>query len=210
MIFGRRFLPLRFAPRRKRKFKICSKNLLKTAHFRRRNPCQYVIILRILNRFVFKFGCKQDECHKFQESKNKLQNKKEEKMEKYEGYNLRLRDALVGVQFLFVAFGALVLVPILTGLDTSVALFTAGVGTLMFQLVTRKNIPPIFLASSFAFIAPLSFGVKEWGIAATMGGVVAAGLFYVVLSLLIRLKGEGFLHKILPPRGVARTCWALR
>ena len=120
-------------------------------------------------------------------------------MEKYEGYNLRLRDALVGVQFLFVAFGALVLVPILTGLDTSVALFTAGIGTLMFQLVTRKNIPPIFLASSFAFIAPLSFGVKEWGIAATMGGVIAAGLFYVALSLLVRLRGEGFLHKILPP-----------
>ena len=120
-------------------------------------------------------------------------------MEKYEGYNLRLRDALVGVQFLFVAFGALVLVPILTGLDTSVALFTAGVGTLMFQLVTRKNIPPIFLASSFAFIAPLSFGVREWGIAATMGGVIAAGLFYVALSLLVRLRGEGFLHKILPP-----------
>ena len=47
-------------------------------------------------------------------------------MEKYEGYNLRFKDALVGVQFLFVAFGALVLVPILTGLDTSVALFTAG------------------------------------------------------------------------------------
>ena len=74
-------------------------------------------------------------------------------MEKYESYNLRLHDALVDIQFLFVAFGALVLVPILTGLDTSVALFTAGVGTLMFQLVTRKNIPPIFLASSFAFIA---------------------------------------------------------
>ena len=120
-------------------------------------------------------------------------------MEKYEGYNLRLRDALVGVQFLFVAFGALVLVPILTGLDTSVALFTAGVGTLMFQLVTHKNIPPIFLASSFAFIAPLSFGVREWGIAATMGGVIAVGLFYVALSLLVRLRGEGFLHKILPP-----------
>ena len=120
-------------------------------------------------------------------------------MEKYEGYNLRSKDALVGVQFLFVAFGALVLVPILTGLDTSVALFTAGIGTLLFQLITRKHVPPIFLASSFAFIAPLSFGVKEWGIAATMSGVIAAGLFYVVLSLLIRLKGEGFLHKILPP-----------
>ena len=120
-------------------------------------------------------------------------------MEKYEGYNLRFKDALVGVQFLFVAFGALVLVPILTGLDTSVALFTAGIGTLLFQAITRKNVPPIFLASSFAFIAPIQYGVKEWGIAATMGGLVFAGLFYVVLSVLIRIKGDGFLHKILPP-----------
>jgi len=120
-------------------------------------------------------------------------------MQKYEGYKLNLKDSVIGVQFLFVAFGALVLVPILTGLDASVALFTAGAGTLLFQIITRKNIPPIFLASSFAFIAPLSFGVKEWGIAATMGGVIAAGLFYVALSLLVRLRGEGFLHKILPP-----------
>lgn len=120
-------------------------------------------------------------------------------MQKYEGYKFSLRDSLVGVQFLFVAFGALVLVPILTGLDPSVALFTAGVGTLAFQIINRKNVPPIFLASSFAFIAPLQFSISQWGIAATMGGVVAAGLLYVFLSLLIRLRGEGFLHKLLPP-----------
>lgn len=120
-------------------------------------------------------------------------------MQKYEGYKFSLKDSLVGVQFLFVAFGALVLVPILTGLDPSVALFTAGLGTLAFQIITRKNVPPIFLASSFAFIAPLQFSISQWGVAATMGGVVAAGLFYVALSFLIRLKGEGFLHKLLPP-----------
>ena len=120
-------------------------------------------------------------------------------MQKYEGYKLNLKDSVIGVQFLFVAFGALVLVPILTGLDASVALFTAGAGTLLFQIITRKNIPPIFLASSFAFIAPIQYGVKEWGIPATMGGIVFTGLFYVVLSFLVRFRGEGFLHKILPP-----------
>ncbi len=98
-------------------------------------------------------------------------------------YNFRVKDSILGIQFLFVAFGALVLVPILTGLDPNVALFTAGIGTLVFQIVNRGNIPPIFLASSFAFIAPISHGVKTWGgIAATMSGLVAAGLLYILLS----------------------------
>ncbi len=114
-------------------------------------------------------------------------------------YNLRLKDSILGVQFLFVAFGALVLVPILTGLDPNVALFTAGVGTLVFQFINRGNIPPIFLASSFAFIAPISHGVEKWGIAATMSGLISAGLLYIILSFLIRLKGDGFLHRLLPP-----------
>ncbi|NOR57736.1 MAG: uracil permease [Sulfurimonas sp.] len=113
-------------------------------------------------------------------------------------YNFRLKDSIIGIQFLFVAFGALILVPILTGLDSSVALFTAGIGTLIFQFINRKNVPPIFLASSFAFIAPISYGVKTWGIAATMSGLVASGLLYIFLSFLIRLKGSDFLHKLLP------------
>ncbi len=70
---------------------------------------------------------------------------------------------------LFVAFGALVLVPLLTGLDPSVALFTAGIGTLLFQVVTKGKVP-IFLASSFAFIAPIIASVQMWGVPATMGG----------------------------------------
>jgi len=114
-------------------------------------------------------------------------------------YNFQLKDAVVGLQFLFVAFGALVLVPILTGLNPNVALFTAGLGTLIFQVVNRKNVPPIFLASSFAFIAPIIYGVEKWGIAGTMSGLAAAGLFYVFLSILIRVKGSGFIHKLLPP-----------
>jgi len=113
-------------------------------------------------------------------------------------YNFSLKDSIVGLQFLFVAFGALVLVPVLTGLNPSVALFTAGIGTLIFQVVNREAVPPIFLASSFAFIAPIIYGVQTWGIAGTMSGLFAAGIFYVVLSFLIRVKGSDFLHTLLP------------
>ncbi|MDD3462489.1 MAG: uracil-xanthine permease family protein [Sulfurospirillaceae bacterium] len=113
-------------------------------------------------------------------------------------YKFRLKDSIIGFQFLFVAFGALVLVPILTGLDPNVALFTAGLGTLIFQLVNRKTVPPIFLASSFAFIAPIIYGIQTWGVAGTMSGLVASGLFYVVLSLIVRVRGSDFLHKVLP------------
>ncbi|MFC3153048.1 uracil-xanthine permease family protein [Litoribrevibacter euphylliae] len=108
------------------------------------------------------------------------------------------QTALLGGQMLFVAFGALVLVPILTGLDPAVALFTAGVGTLIFQVVTKRQVP-VFLASSFAFIAPIIYGTQTWGIAATMSGLVAAGVLYMVLSALIAWRGQGFIHRILPP-----------
>jgi uracil permease len=99
---------------------------------------------------------------------------------------------------LFVAFGALVLVPLITGLDPNVALFTAGVGTLIFQLITGGKVP-IFLASSFAFIAPISVGVGKWGISGTMCGLAAAGVVYMILSQLIRWQGTDVVHKILPP-----------
>ena len=93
-------------------------------------------------------------------------------------YHFRLKDSVIGAQMMFVAFGALVLVPLLTGLDSNVALFTAGAGTLIFQLVTKRMVP-IFLASSFAFIAPIIYGVQTWGIPSTMCGLVAAGFLYI-------------------------------
>ncbi len=107
-------------------------------------------------------------------------------------------NILQGVQMLFVAFGALVLVPLLTGLDPNVALFGAGIGTLIFQIITRRSVP-IFLASSFAFIAPIMYGTQTWGIAATMGGLMAAGAMYVLMGALIKVKGVGIIHKLLPP-----------
>ena len=113
-------------------------------------------------------------------------------------YVFRLREALLGAQMLFVAFGALVLVPLLTGLDSNVAFFTAGAGTLIFQIVTRGKVP-IFLASSFAFIAPIMYGVKTWGVPLTMGALIFSGLLYVALSTLIRFRGTAVILRILPP-----------
>ncbi len=113
-------------------------------------------------------------------------------------YSFRLRDCLLGAQMLFVAFGALVLVPLLTGLDPNVALFTAGAGTLLFQIVTKGKVP-VFLASSFAFIAPIMYGVQTWGIPATMCGLASAGAVYVLLSLLVRVYGTGIVNRVLPP-----------
>lgn len=108
-----------------------------------------------------------------------------------------LRTLLTGAQMLFVAFGALVLVPLLTGLDPSVALFTAGVGTLVFHAVTRQTVP-VFLASSFAFIAPIQGSVANFGVSATLGGMFAAGLVFIAISQAVRLKGDAWLHRVLP------------
>ena len=111
---------------------------------------------------------------------------------------LGFKGPLVGAQMLFVAFGALVLVPLLTGLDPNVALFTAGAGTLLFQAVTKRMVP-VFLASSFAFIAPIIYGVQTWGIPPTLCGLAAAGLVYILLSIGIKFFGRSFLNRILPP-----------
>ena len=112
--------------------------------------------------------------------------------------SLNPKEIVIGAQMLFVAFGALVLVPLLTGLNANVALFTAGAGTLIFQVVTRGKVP-VFLASSFAFIAPIIYGVQQWGIPGTMCGLLAAGFLYITISFSIRIFGSDILHKILPP-----------
>lgn len=112
-------------------------------------------------------------------------------------YSFRPGHWLLGCQMMFVAFGSLVLVPLLTGLDPSIALFTAGAGTLIFQICTKGKVP-VFLASSFAFIAPISYGVQTWGIPGTLCGLAASGIVYVVLSFAIRIRGSEFLETYLP------------
>ncbi|MGV8844366.1 MAG: uracil-xanthine permease family protein [Pseudomonas sp.] len=108
------------------------------------------------------------------------------------------RQALAGSQMLFVAFGALVLMPLITGMDPNVALFTAGLGTLIFHLVTKNQVP-VFLASSFAFIAPILASKADFGLPATLGGLVAAGIAYMLLAGAVKLNGTGFIDRLLPP-----------
>ncbi len=112
------------------------------------------------------------------------------------------KQVIAGSQMLLVAFGALVLMPLITGMDPNVALFTAGIGTLIFHLVTGGQIP-IFLASSFAFIAPVIASKGKFGMAETLGGLMAAGILYMVLSGAVRLRGTGFVTRLLPPVVIA-------
>lgn len=109
-----------------------------------------------------------------------------------------VHKTIVGAQFLFVAFGATVLVPLLVGLDPSVALLTAGVGTLIFHAVTKGKVP-IFLGSSFAFIAPIIKATELYGLPGTLFGLIGVGLVYGLMSLLVRLRGVGFISRLFPP-----------
>ena len=109
-----------------------------------------------------------------------------------------IHKTIVGAQFLFVAFGATVLVPLLVGLDPSVALLTAGIGTLIFHAVTKGKVP-VFLGSSFAFIAPIIKATELFGLPGTLSGLAAVGAVYGVMSLLVRLRGVGFISRLFPP-----------
>ena len=109
-----------------------------------------------------------------------------------------VQKTVVGVQFLFVAFGATVLVPLLVGLDPSTALFTAGLGTLIFHLITKGKVP-LFLGSSFAFIAPIVKSTQLYGLSGTMSGLIAVGAVYGVMSWLVKWKGLKLINRLFPP-----------
>ena len=104
-------------------------------------------------------------------------------------------------QHVFAMFGATVLVPMLTGLSVSVALFSSGVGTLIYILCTKKKVP-IYLGSSFAYIAYINAAFAATGgtsFGAAMTGLVIVGLIYLVISLIIKFVGTKWLDKLLPP-----------
>jgi len=113
-------------------------------------------------------------------------------------YKLTFKDSLFSVQILLVAFGALIAVPILTGLDPNVALFTAGAGTLIFHFATKRVIP-VFLASSFAYTAPIMVATKTWGLPDALGGLAVAGLVYMAISGIIQWRGPKFIETLFPP-----------
>jgi uracil permease len=112
----------------------------------------------------------------------------------------------LSLQHLFAMFGATVLVPFLVGLDTSVTLFTSGVGTLLYIFITKGKIPA-YLGSSFAFIAALAgiLGVKpgqiapDERIALAMGGCMIVGVIYVAVAAAIGRFGSAWVDKLLPP-----------
>ncbi len=104
----------------------------------------------------------------------------------------------LGLQHLFAMFGATVLVPILTGLNPSVALLSSGIGTFVYILCTKAKIPA-YLGSSFAFIAPIIAISQQYGAPYALGGGVVAGVVYVVFALLIGKFGTAWLDRILPP-----------
>lgn len=109
-----------------------------------------------------------------------------------------LRKGVIGVQFLFVAFGATVLVPLLVGLDPASALFVAGVGTLIFHLVT-KGVVPIYLGSSFAFIAPMIKATELYGLPGTIFGLIGVALVYFLMSAFVKWRGIQFIQRLFPP-----------
>ncbi|WP_299583753.1 uracil-xanthine permease family protein [uncultured Sunxiuqinia sp.] len=118
--------------------------------------------------------------------------KKKENQNQFTGSNM-----VLGVQFLFVAFGATVLVPLLVGIDPSVALFTAGIGTLIFHVIT-KGMVPVYLGSSFAFIAPIIEATRLYGLPGTFSGIIAVGVVYTIVSAIVKWRGIKLIERLFP------------
>ncbi|MGO3791657.1 MAG: solute carrier family 23 protein, partial [Enterococcus gilvus] len=104
----------------------------------------------------------------------------------------------LSIQHLFTMFGATVLVPILVGINPSIALVSSGLGTIVYLTVTKGKIPA-YLGSSFAFIAAMKLLMKSDGYPAVAQGALTCGLVYLIVSFIIRKIGSGWLDKILPP-----------
>lgn len=107
---------------------------------------------------------------------------------------------LLSFQHVFAMFGATVLVPILTGMPVSVALFASGIGTLIYIAITKMKVP-VYLGSSFAFITAVNIAKEAMGgdVSGAQSGIIMVGLVYVVVSLLIKVVGTEWLSKVLPP-----------
>ena len=105
---------------------------------------------------------------------------------------------LLGAQHVLAMFGATVLVPFLTGLNPSLALLTAGIGTLIFHFCSKK-IVPVFLGSSFAFIGAIQLVLKNQGIAYVKSGVICAGLVYIIMAGVVLKFGVEKVKSFFPP-----------
>jgi len=101
-------------------------------------------------------------------------------------------------QHLFAMVGATILVPILTGMSPSIALFCSGCGTLLYILCTKAQLPA-YIGSSFAFIGPMIVASANYGPNAMLSGVMGAGLVYIIVAVIINFCGIEWLNKALPP-----------
>jgi uracil permease len=112
-----------------------------------------------------------------------------------------MKKFIMAVQHLFAMFGATVLVPILTGFNPAVAICSAGVGTLIFHFCTKRKVP-VFLGSSFAFIPVVIAAKKAYGgdMAYAQGGIIVAGLIYLIIALVAKLVGVETIKKYFPPQ----------
>ena len=104
----------------------------------------------------------------------------------------------IGLQHIAAMFGATFLVPILTGMSPTTTLFFSGIGTMLFLLITKNRVPS-YLGSSFAFLAPIAAAKADGGMAAALGGVVAAGVILAVIGLVVRQVGIKWIEWMLPP-----------
>ena len=110
-----------------------------------------------------------------------------------------LKETVLSVQHLFAMFGATIIVPLLVGINPCVAIMTAGIGTLIFQLCTKGKVP-VFLGSSFAFISPMIAIMSMYNdYAYVQGGIIAVGVVYAVMSLIIKKIGSEKIMNLLPP-----------
>ena len=97
----------------------------------------------------------------------------------------KVQWAVLSLQHVFAMFGATVLVPILTGLSISVALFSSGLGTLIYIFFTKAKVP-VYLGSSFAYIAAISIASQSFGAGSALIGLAVVGIIYIIVSLLIK------------------------
>ncbi len=112
------------------------------------------------------------------------------------------KNGILGLQHLVAMFGATILVPLVTGLDPSVAFYSQqGIGTLIFHLCTKGKVP-VFLGSSFAFIPVIQVIATKYGdLRYAQGGIFFAGLAYVLISFGIKKLGVDKIKRFLPNKG---------
>lgn len=110
------------------------------------------------------------------------------------------KGLIMSVQHIFAMFGATILVPLILGMPVSVALFCSGVGTLIYQFATKSKVP-VYLGSSFAFIAAMKYAIEQMGgdVSAAQTGVILTGLIYVLVALGVKWIGTGWIDRLLPP-----------